>query len=66
VLLVRGQMSDMVTEESAHLFLEQCPHARYVDVADAGHMVVGDRNDHFCSAVLDFIAEIDGSPEVSG
>ena len=66
VLLVRGRMSDMVTEESAQLFLEQCRHARYVDVADAGHMVVGDRNDHFCSAVLDFIAEIDGSPEVSG
>jgi hypothetical protein len=26
-----------------------------VDVADAGHMVAGDRNDAFSTAVLDFL-----------
>jgi pimeloyl-ACP methyl ester carboxylesterase len=62
-LLVRGRMSDMVSEEGAALFLEQCPHAAYVDVADATHMVVGDRNDVFVAAVIDFLDEIAGRAE---
>jgi pimeloyl-ACP methyl ester carboxylesterase len=33
------------------------PHARYVDVGDAGHMVAGDRNDAFNDAVAAFLAE---------
>ena len=37
-------------------FLELVPHAEYVDVADARHMVAGDRNDHFSTAVMDFLA----------
>ncbi|HEX5367090.1 MAG TPA: alpha/beta hydrolase, partial [Acidimicrobiales bacterium] len=57
-LLVRGRLSDMVSEEGARLFLQQCPHARYVDVADATHMVVGDRNDVFVTAVMEFLVEI--------
>jgi hypothetical protein len=28
------------------------PHAEYVDVADAAHMIAGDRNDVFTDAVL--------------
>lgn len=62
-LLVRGRMSDMVSEEGAALFLEQCPHAAYVDVADATHMVVGDRNDVFVAAVIDFLDDIVGGAE---
>ena len=54
-LLVRGRMSDIVTEEGARHFLEIAPHARYVDVSDAGHMVAGDRNDRFTSAVVEFL-----------
>lgn len=54
-LLVRGGMSDMVSPEGAQAFLEQCPHARFVDIAEAGHMVVGDRNDAFTDAVVEFI-----------
>jgi acyl-coenzyme A thioesterase PaaI-like protein len=34
------------------------PQARFVDVADATHMVAGDRNDAFTSAVLDFAAPL--------
>jgi cytochrome P450 len=34
------------------------PHATYVDVADATHMVAGDRNDAFTSAVREFAAPL--------
>lgn len=55
VLLVRGRMSDVVSEEGAREFLEAVPGAEYVDLAAAGHMVAGDRNDAFTDAVVDFV-----------
>jgi pimeloyl-ACP methyl ester carboxylesterase len=55
ILLVRGARSEVVTEESARAFLRAAPSAEYVDVADAAHMVAGDRNDVFTDAVLDFL-----------
>jgi pimeloyl-ACP methyl ester carboxylesterase len=55
VLLVRGRMSDVVSEENAKEFLEYVPHAEYVDLKDAAHMVAGDRNDAFTESVADFI-----------
>ncbi|MEI6498280.1 MAG: alpha/beta hydrolase, partial [Actinomycetota bacterium] len=55
VLLVRGRMSDVVTEETALEFAQIVPHAEYVDVGDAHHMVAGDRNDAFSSAVVEFL-----------
>ncbi|MEM7286193.1 MAG: alpha/beta hydrolase [Actinomycetota bacterium] len=58
VLLVRGRMSDLVTEEGAAAFQREYPGARYVDVSGAGHMVAGDKNDVFTSAVADFLDEI--------
>jgi non-heme chloroperoxidase len=54
-LLVRGRLSDLLSEEGARHFLGLAPHARYVDVSDAGHMVAGDRNDRFTEAVVDFL-----------
>jgi pimeloyl-ACP methyl ester carboxylesterase len=54
-LLVRGRMSDMVSVDGAEAFLRDCPHAEFVDIADAGHMVVGDRNDVFTEAVASFL-----------
>lgn len=57
-LLVRGRMSDVVTAEAAARFVEAVPGIGYVDVADAAHMVAGDKNDVFRSAVLDFLAEL--------
>jgi pimeloyl-ACP methyl ester carboxylesterase len=57
-LLVRGRMSNLVTPEAAREFLDVVPHARYVDVTDAGHMVAGDRNDTFTSAVADFLESL--------
>jgi non-heme chloroperoxidase len=55
-LLVRGRMSDVVSEEDARAFLAVVPHARYADVSGAGHMVAGDRNDRFTAAVVEFLA----------
>lgn len=56
MLLVRGQMSDLVSEESADRLLTRFPQIEFVDVRGAGHMVAGDRNDVFADAVLDFLA----------
>jgi pimeloyl-ACP methyl ester carboxylesterase len=55
-LLVRGRLSDLLSQEGADAFLAQVPHARFADVSGAGHMVAGDQNDVFASAVLDFLA----------
>ena len=57
-MLVRGRLSDLVSEETAKEFLDLCPHARFVDVSGAGHMVAGDRNDVFTAAVADFLADL--------
>ena len=61
VLLVRGRMSDLLSEEGAQELLELVPHARLADVAGAGHMVVGDRNDLFNDAVVSFLEEVRNS-----
>jgi pimeloyl-ACP methyl ester carboxylesterase len=57
-LLVRGASSELVKEVHAKEFLELVPHADYVDVSGARHMVAGDRNDHFSAAVLSFIERL--------
>jgi pimeloyl-ACP methyl ester carboxylesterase len=43
------------------------PHAHYVDVSGAAHMVAGDCNDRFTEAVVAFLRDnvpttIDGAP----
>ena len=54
-LLVRGRSSDLLSEEGARDFLERAPHAEFADVAGAGHMVAGDRNEIFNQAILGFL-----------
>ena len=54
-LLVRGGLSDVLSEAGAQSFLEMCPHAEYVNITGAGHMVAGDRNDVFATSVADFL-----------
>lgn len=54
-LLIRGRLSDLVSAETAAEFLEMVPHAEYVDLADAHHMVAGDRNDVFTDTVKEFL-----------
>jgi len=55
MLLVRGQMSDLVTQERADEFIARFPEIDFVDVGGAGHMVAGDRNDIFAGAVVEFL-----------
>jgi pimeloyl-ACP methyl ester carboxylesterase len=57
-LLVRGRVSDLLSEEGARELLELVPHARFADVAGAGHMVAGDRNDVFNDAVVTFLDDV--------
>jgi pimeloyl-ACP methyl ester carboxylesterase len=55
-LLVRGAKSELVTPENVAHLRESIPHAEYVDVMDAAHMIAGDRNDAFNAVVLEFLA----------
>lgn len=57
-LLVRGALSDVLSEEGAQEFCELCPHAEYVNVTRASHMVAGDRNDIFGNAVIEFLLRV--------
>ncbi len=57
-LLVRGKQSDVVSEAGAREFLEACPHAEFVDLTGATHMVAGDVNDHFSEAITDFLQRV--------
>src|SRR5262249_6774510 len=57
-LLVRGGLSDVLSEAGAQSFLRQCPHAEYVNVAHAAHMVAGDRNDIFAQSVIAFLKRV--------
>lgn len=57
-LLVRGGESDLLSEEGAQGFLKLCPHAEYVNVPGAGHMVAGDRNDVFGTSVIAFLTRV--------
>lgn len=55
-LLIRGKLSDLVTQSEVDAFMDMVPHARYVDVKDAAHMIAGDKNDVFTDAVVGFLA----------
>ncbi|MBV1876915.1 MAG: alpha/beta hydrolase [Pseudomonadales bacterium] len=65
VLLVRGGLSDVLSEAGAQSFLDICQHSEYVNVTGAGHMVAGDRNDVFATSVVEFLSRkvpVDGEP----
>ncbi|GAA2638705.1 alpha/beta hydrolase [Actinomadura fulvescens] len=58
ILLVRGAISDVVPEAIAAEFCVSVPCVHRVEVAGAGHMVAGDRNEHFIEAILPFLTRI--------
>jgi len=60
VLLVRGGQSDVLTDEGVRAFKGLVPHAKFADIAGAGHMVAGDKNDAFTDAILSFTADLEG------
>ena len=55
MLLIRGKLSDLVTDAEVAEFRQMVPHAEYVDVAGAAHMIAGDKNDVFTDAVVQFL-----------
>jgi len=55
VLLVSGGRSDLVTPQTIDEFLALVPHAQHVHLPDATHMVAGDDNDAFTTAVLNYL-----------
>jgi pimeloyl-ACP methyl ester carboxylesterase len=57
-LLVRGKMSDVISEQAVREFRDLVPHAAFVDVAGAHHMVAGDDNDAFSAGVLDWLTTL--------
>jgi pimeloyl-ACP methyl ester carboxylesterase len=61
-LLVSGRSSEVVGREGAHDLLRLIPHARWVDVEGASHMVAGDRNDAFIAALEPFLVATLGTP----
>jgi pimeloyl-ACP methyl ester carboxylesterase len=50
-------MSNIVTEDEVKQFMETIKHAEFVEIEKAAHMIAGDRNDIFASAVIDFLRE---------
>jgi non-heme chloroperoxidase len=54
-LLVRGRLSEVLSQEGVDDFLGLVPHAEFADIAGADHMVAGDRNDAFNAAVFAFL-----------
>ena len=57
-LLLRGSRSEIVTSENVRHFQTLIPHAEFVDVHGAAHMIAGDRNDAFNAAVIEFLGRL--------
>ncbi|MEA5457435.1 alpha/beta hydrolase [Arcicella sp. LKC2W] len=57
-MIVRGGISDVVSDKVMAEFLDEVPHVRSVNVSGAGHMVAGDSNHAFTNAVLEFLKEV--------
>ncbi len=57
-LIVRGGMSEVVSERVMSEFLDAVPQVRSADVSEAGHMVAGDSNHAFSHSVIQFLDEV--------
>ena len=54
-LLIRGALSEIVTDAGVEDFKELMPTAEYVNLEGAGHMVAGDKNNAFNAAAIEFL-----------
>lgn len=54
-LLIKGSLSEIVDDEGVEEFRRVLPRGEVVEVAGAGHMVAGDKNSAFDTAVLEFL-----------
>ncbi|MFW0152207.1 alpha/beta fold hydrolase [Mycobacterium sp. smrl_JER01] len=55
ILLIRGRLSDVVSEEAVRDFLAKVPNTEFVELSDAGHTAAGDDNDAFSDVVTQFV-----------
>ncbi|MBB2993168.1 pimeloyl-ACP methyl ester carboxylesterase [Mycolicibacterium iranicum] len=55
ILLIRGKLSDVVSEEAVQDFLAKVPNAEFAELTGAGHTAAGDDNDAFSDVVSDFV-----------
>jgi hypothetical protein len=55
---VRARMSDMLSPQGVATFREPRSHADVVDIADAGHVGVGDRNGAFTTAAVELVDQL--------
>ncbi|MBF6147155.1 alpha/beta hydrolase [Nocardia nova] len=55
VLLVRGRLSDVVSEQGVADFRALVPQMEYVEISGAAHTAASDVNDEFSDAVVDFV-----------
>ena len=60
-LLVRGLLSDVVTQEGVDDLLAKIPGSEVADIDGASHMIAGDRNDAFTDAVVGFLTDRAGT-----
>ena len=56
-MLVRGMLSDVLTQEGVDHIVSRLPDITVVEVPGAGHMIAGDQNIAFTDAVTWFLAE---------
>ena len=57
-LLIRGALSDVVTMDDTKFFLSVIPHAEFVEIEKAAHMIAGDRNDIFAAEAIKFLKSL--------
>ena len=57
VLLVRGELSNVIDNDSVAHFRKLVPHVETAEVPGAGHMVAGDANSPFAEAIIEFLAK---------
>lgn len=56
-MLVRGLLSDVVTQEGVDHLVARIPDIKVVEVEGAAHMIAGDKNDAFSDAVSTFLRD---------
>ncbi|WP_326522818.1 alpha/beta fold hydrolase [Sphingomonas sp.] len=54
-MVIRGGGSRVVSMDGVEAFLRLAPHARFVNIDRAEHMVAGDANDAFNAPLIDFL-----------
>ncbi|NNL86475.1 MAG: alpha/beta hydrolase [Myxococcales bacterium] len=59
-LIVRGGVTDILTEETCEEMVAALPNSRWVEVPEAGHMVLEDNPEGFNAASLAFLQTLEG------